>query len=178
LYAGEYYLKKFVVLALTCLVIATAFLGVVLLSQNGDSKKAPVNSNSLNKTYDVNITEFKFTSTWGTPAGVTAAIGFNITLQNLENKDLNGLSLEVKMFDANGSEIQTQTLFYGPGILGHGAQIEPFNGILHAKENRTTIGEIDSDWNTVNNAYALGPITTIASIKTGNETLDERKFTA
>ncbi len=155
-----------------------AFLGIVLLSQNGDGKKAPVNSNPLKKTFDANITEFKFTSTWGTPAGVTAAIAFNITLQNLENKDLNGLSLEVKMYDVNGSEVQTQTLFYGPGILGHGAQIEPFDGILHARENRTIIGEIDSDWNTVNNAYAIGPVTTVASIKIGSETLAEWKLTA
>ncbi len=176
-------MKKAVLLVSLSIIIIAVYGSFLLLSQSGawtaEKEDSPVNSTSperANQTYNIKIKEFKFTSTWGTPAGVTAAIGFNVTLQNLKNEDLNGLSLEVKMFDVNGSKIQAEAFFYGQGILGHGAQIEPFDGILHAGETRTIRGEIDSDWNTIINTPK--PLTTVASVRLGNETLDEWTFTA
>ncbi|XHH08465.1 MAG: hypothetical protein ACFCUE_12970 [Candidatus Bathyarchaeia archaeon] len=121
------------------------------------------------------VAEFKFTSTWGTPGGVMAAISFNITLENLEQEDLDSLSLDVKMLDANGSKIKPEALFYGPEIIGHGALFgTPFDGILHAKEVRTIRGGIISDWGTVNDSSK--PLTAVATVKIGNQTLDELRY--
>ncbi len=81
---------------------------------------------------------------------------------------MDGLLVEVKMLGANGSEIQTGTMFFGPGVIGNGAEVEPFDGTLNAGEVRTLRGLIGTDWRTLDDAMALGTITTIAEIKLGD----------
>lgn len=126
-----------------------------------------------NITNNVNILAFNFTGGWWPgPAFPMAVAGTNITLQNLETDDLNGLSLEIKMYDANLNQIQTELEFYN----NNNTQIETFDGILHTGETRTIRAAIISDWHSVNDSPR--PFTTIATIKLGNETLDEWKITA
>jgi opacity protein-like surface antigen len=131
----------------------------------------------LDKIYEgpVQITEFKLIGRWNAPGGVLAAIGFNLTIHNLENRDVNGLTVEVRVLNANGSEIQAKTMWdLGPGIY----ETDPFDvGVLHAEEVRTLTGGIWSDWNTLDNAWTLGPITAVATIKLGNAALDEAEVT-
>jgi hypothetical protein len=181
--AYDHAMNKIVVaISLTIIIVFSG--SILLFSQNINEKpqsKKPNNTNvteNTNQTVSVKIIEFKLGSGWGTPAGVTIATSFNLTLQNLENKDINGLTVEVKMLDAKGNEIQTESYFFGPGIIGQGAQIEPFDGMLHAAEVRTLRGGITSDWGTMSAAWDLGKVTTVIDVKLGNETLDEWRSTS
>ncbi len=143
-----------------------------------DANQTPSSSPSpANQTYNVEIAEFKWTSTWGAPYGVVAAIGFNITIHNLENSFVKGLTIEIRMLDINGTDLQAETMFYGPGIIGTSAYYEPFDGVLHAGEVRTLRGAICSDWDTMSDAWALGPVTTVVDVKMGEVVLDELRLT-
>ena len=144
-----------------------------------DANQTPSSSPSpANQTYNVEIAEFKWTSTWGAPYGVVAAIGFNITIHNLENSFVKGLTIEIRIFDVNGSDLRAETYFYGPGIIGSTAIFgTPFDGVLHAGEVRTLRGAICSDWDTMSDAWALGPVTTVVDVKLGEVVLDELRLT-
>jgi hypothetical protein len=162
-----------IIIAVSCSLCFLSLSGVLNAGEK-DSKIDNLPDDSK-QTYNVNISDFRFTSDWGTPSGVMAWVSFNVTLQNLGETDLSDLVLEVTMSDVNGSKIG-DAYFYGPGIIGYTAEFDPFDGLLHAGEVRTIQGVIMSDWNTVINAPR--PLTTIATVKLGNETLDEWKFTA
>lgn len=166
------------VILITCLLIITLSGSILLyLSQMHEQKTNGEGLEDLDPTYDVKITDFKWTSHWESPGGVQAAISFNITLHNSKNKDIDGLSVDVKMLNANGDELQTETMFYGQGIIGNGATIQPFDGILHGGENLTLRGGIVSDWGTMTNAWDLGSITTLVDVKLGSVVLDECNIT-
>ncbi len=177
-------MKKAVLLVSLLIIIIAVYGSFLLLSQSGaltaEIEDTQVNNNpseASNHTLNVKIAEFKFTSTLQPgPVGVMACIGFNVTLRNLENEDINGLSLEIKVLNANGSDIQARIEFYSAGVMGHDAHVEAFDGKLCAGEVRTIRGAIVSDWRTIINTPK--PLTTVASIKLGNETLDEWTFTA
>jgi hypothetical protein len=65
------------------------------------------------QTYDVKITDFKWTSNWGPgPVGVSWGGSFNVTLHNMGNMDVEGLVVEVKQL-ANNSELGSETYFDG-----------------------------------------------------------------
>jgi hypothetical protein len=93
---------------------------------------APPKPNQRTETHNVKITDFKWTSGWETPGGVQAIMLFNITIHNLETKDIDGLTVEAKML-ANSSELESATAFFGPGIIGESAEIEPI-GVFHAEK--------------------------------------------
>ncbi len=124
---------KSAILFLIIISIASGILLLLTLPREG------------NQIPDVKITEFKWTSDWETPAGVQATRQFNVTIQNSENEVVDELVVEFKMLAANGSEIQTGTMFFGPGIIGNGAEVEPFDGMLNAGEVRTLRGLIGTD---------------------------------
>jgi hypothetical protein len=66
-----------------------------------------------NPTYDVKITDFKWTGNWEKgPVGLMWGGPFNVTLHNLGNMDTEGLTVEVKLL-ANNSEIGSETYFDG-----------------------------------------------------------------
>jgi hypothetical protein len=135
---------------------------------------AKINSDNLpsgaNEVHGVEITDFNWTTGWGPgPVGVMWTIGFNITLCNSGTKDLDGLTLTLKMSDAKGNELQTEAGFYGPGVIGYSAEFGPFDGILHAKEVRTLRGYISS----VTGAWNIHPIITLAQISLNGTVLDE-----
>jgi parallel beta-helix repeat protein len=128
---------------------------------NKDNHPLMTVAEDANNALKVKIAEFKFTSGWGTPAGVMCAADFNVTIQNLGNKTVDGLALENKMLDINGNRVQPEI------------SLEHFGGVLYAGEVRTIRGEITSDIGTMSAAWALGSVTTIIDVKLGNETLDE-----
>ena len=86
------------------------------------------------QTFEVNIVDFKWRSNWG-PAGggIHWGRGFNITLQNLGNKAVEGLSVDVKLL-VNNTEILSWTGLYGPGINGYTAEYNGYDGKLNANE--------------------------------------------
>jgi len=93
-----------------------------------------------NQTYDVKITDFKWTSNWGPgPVGVLWGRSFNITLQNMGNRDVEGLSVDIKLL-ANDTEIWSETGLYGPGIIGYTAEYNGYDGKLNANETRELRG--------------------------------------
>lgn len=104
---------------------------------------------------------------WGTLVGVTAIVGFNVAIQNLENKKVDGLTLEVRMVDSNRVTYKA-VYFYDAEIVGNAAYAVTFEGVLHAGSSNNK-GEIDSDWGTVH-ANGLWPPTVVARVKLGNET--------
>ena len=87
-----------------------------------------------NQTYDVKITDFKWTSNWGSgPVGLMWGGSFNVTLHNLGNMDVEGLTVEVKLL-ANNSEIGSETYFDGYNTnvtFGlHAGAIREFDGVF------------------------------------------------
>jgi hypothetical protein len=128
--------------------------------------------NGENQTPNVKITELKLTSDWETTGGVQASKLFNITIHNYENKDIMGLTVEVKM-TANGSKLESATAFFGPGIIGNGAEIEPFDGVLYSGEVRELRGIIMTNWGEIIRANTLGTINTVADVKLDDAVLDE-----
>jgi hypothetical protein len=86
--------------------------------------------------------------------------------------DIEGLTVEVKMF-ANGSEIQTDTMFIGPGIIWESAQIESFDGLLRAGEVRELRGIVLTSLDILDRANALGARTNVAKVMLGDVVLDE-----
>jgi hypothetical protein len=93
-----------------------------------------------NQTYDVKIADFKWTSNWGSgPVGVLWGRSFNITLRNMGNRDVEGLSVDMKLL-ANNTEISATTGLYGPGIIGYTAEYNGFDGKLNASETRELRG--------------------------------------
>ncbi|MGD6809592.1 MAG: hypothetical protein ACQCN3_07835 [Candidatus Bathyarchaeia archaeon] len=126
-----------------------------------------------NLTCNIKITNFT-RSAWGTPVGVAASAGFNVTLQNLENRNIDNLTLEITVLDGNGNKIEAEIHFWGPGSIGSTAQMEPFDGILHANENRTIKGGILSDLRSV--MESPQPLTFVVDLKLGNQTVDQKTF--
>lgn len=88
-----------------------------------------------NHTYDVKITEFKWTSNWEKgPVGLMWGGPFNITLHNLGTMDVKDVKIEVKYL-ANNSEIPSETL-YEIAIDGHVEYYTNVTFSLHAGEIR------------------------------------------
>ena len=156
---------------------------LVVYSQLREINSTDTGSQTINPTqepqkYCVNITDFTWTSSqWGTPVGVSAAVEFNITIQNLNDLNITGLNVALKIFDANGGELKTDTWFYGPGVIGWGASTGPFDGVLHGNETRTLRGGVITDWGSLASAWDLGPITAVAYVTLDSGVLDELKLT-
>jgi hypothetical protein len=87
-----------------------------------------------NQTYDVKITDFEWTSNWGSgPVGLMWGGPFNVTLHNLGSMDIEGLTVKVKL-SANNSEIWSETYFDGYNTnvtFGlHAGEIREFEGVF------------------------------------------------
>lgn len=116
------------------------------------------------RTYDVKIAGFKWTSNWGPgPVGVLWGRSFNITLQNMGNREAEGLYVDIKII-ANGTELWSETGLYGPGIIGYTAKYNGYDGKLNASETRELRGGFMSSldildkahvWDGGQNAFAI-----------------------
>jgi hypothetical protein len=105
------------------------------------------------RTYDVEIADFKWTSSWGPGAGgIQWGRSFNITLQNLGNKAVEGLSVDVKLL-VNNTEIFSWTGLYGPGIIGYTAEYNGYDGKLNANEIRELRGDFMSRLDVLDEAH-------------------------
>ena len=105
------------------------------------------------RTYDVEIADFKWTSSWGSGAGgIQWGRSFNITLQNLGNKAVEGLSVDVTLL-VNNTEIFSWTGLYGPGIIGYTAEYNGYDGKLNANEIRELRGDFMSRLDVLDEAY-------------------------
>ena len=126
--------KALAVVFISIIVIAGAIW--LFLGQNQNQSENQVED----QTYEVKITDFKWRSKWG-PAGggINWGRGFNITLQNMENRNIQGLSVEVKLL-ANNTEISATTGLYGPEIIGYTAEYNGYDGKLNANETRELRG--------------------------------------
>ena len=105
------------------------------------------------RTYDVEIADFKWTSSWGSGAGgIQWGRSFNITLQNLGNKAVEGLSVDVTLL-VNNTEIFSWTGLYGPGIIGYTAEYNGYDGKLNANEIRELRGDFMSRLDVLDEAH-------------------------
>jgi hypothetical protein len=87
-----------------------------------------------NPTYNVKITDFEWTNNWGSgPVGLMWGGPFNVTLHNLGNMDIEGLTVEVKLL-ANNSEIRSETYSdgYNTNVTFelHAGEIREFEGVF------------------------------------------------
>jgi hypothetical protein len=95
-----------------------------------------------NQAYDVEITDFEWIGNWGTgPVGLMWGGGFNVTLRNSGNMDIEGLTVKVKML-VNNSEVGSETYFDGYNsnfAFGlRAGEIREFNGVF-----MTSLDEFD-----------------------------------
>ena len=156
---------------LLVLVFLTAAVIVVLLSQvNSDSLPSGDNiPDGANETHGVEIMDFKWTSGWQNPGGLEMIKLFNITIHSLETEDMEGLMVQVKLF-ANDREIQTTTEFFGPGIIGDGAEVGSFDGLLGAEEVRELRGIVSTSLDELPSSV---PVETVAKVMLGDVVFDE-----
>lgn len=84
---------------------------------------------------DIEIVDFKWTGFLGFgPVGTLYGVGFNVTLHNLGNTDIEGITIEVKEF-ANDTEIWSETWFdavdgQDPTFRLNASEIHVFDGSL------------------------------------------------
>ena len=82
---------------------------------------------------DIDIVDFKWTGFLGFgPVGTLYGVGFNVTLHNLGNTDIEGITIEVKEF-ANDTEIWSETWFdavdgQDPTFRLNASEIRVFDG--------------------------------------------------
>ena len=107
-----------------------------------------------NSIEDVRIIDFEWTSDWGPGAGgLQWGRAFNITLQNLGNSIVEGLSVDVKLL-VNDIELWSETGLYGPGIIGYTAEYpHGFDGKLNASETREMRGAFISRLDILDEAH-------------------------
>jgi hypothetical protein len=98
--------------------------------------------NLENSIKGVRILAFDWTSGWGPGAGgLQWGRAFNITLQNLGNSAVEGLSVHVKLFVNDAEVVWSETGLYGPGIIGYTAEYpHGFTGKLNGSETREIRG--------------------------------------
>jgi hypothetical protein len=103
----------------------------------------------------VRILAFDLTSGWGPGAGgLRWGRAFNITLQNLGNSAVEGLSVNVKLFVNDAEVVWSETGLYGPGIIGYTAEYpNGFDGKLNASETREIRGYFVSGLDVLDEAH-------------------------
>ena len=155
--------KALAVILIGIIVIAGATW--LILSQSENQVK--------NQTYDVKIVDFKWTSSWGSgPVGVMWGRSFNITLQNMENRGIEGLSVDIKLL-ANNTEISARTGLYGPGVIGYTAEYNGYDGKLNASETRELRGDFTTGLDKLEQAQDWGEKSFKVRVMMNDTILDE-----
>ena len=125
------------------------------------------------RTYNVEIADFNWTSNWGTGGvGLLWGRSFNVTLQNLENSDAEGLSVGVKLL-ANNTEVLGETEIYGSGIIGYTANINYYDGRLNASETRELRGYFETSLDKLDQAQDWGEKSFTVGVMMDDIILDE-----
>jgi hypothetical protein len=133
-------MRKALMAVLLISVISVA-IAIPLLLSHAQNQTSDQNGNGdLDQTESegVKIAKFEWTSGWGPGAGgLRWGRAFNITLQNLGDSAVEGLSVYVKLFVNDAEVIWSETGLYGPGIIGYTAEYpHGFDGKLNAGETR------------------------------------------
>jgi hypothetical protein len=93
--------------------VALFIISIVVVAATAWVVLSQIENQGENQTYDVKIADFKWTSNWGPrPVGVSWGGSFNVTLHNMGNMDIEGLTVEVKQL-ANNSDVRSETYFDG-----------------------------------------------------------------
>jgi hypothetical protein len=156
-------MRKALMAVLLICVISVAVAVPLLLShgqsqisdqnENDDANQTENDAANQTKSEALKITDFEWTGSGGPgPGGTSWNRNFNITLQNLGNSAVEGLSVDVKL-SVNGNELLSETGLYGPGIMGHGAQFGGYDGKLNAGETRELRGVFLSGLYTLEEAH-------------------------
>jgi hypothetical protein len=169
-------MKTAAIAILLIAVIAVGSGACLILNQNveqtpgGETENNPPNEN---QTCNVRIADFKWTSKleFG-PVFPRMGRGFNITLQNMGNMDVEGISVDIKLL-ANNTEIWSETGLYGPGIIGSTAKYNGFDGKLNASEIRELRGEFLTGLDKLEEARDWGPKTYLVTVMMNNTVSDE-----
>ena len=99
--------KALAVILISIIVIAGAIW--LFLGQTEDENQSE--DQIEEQIIDIDIVDFKWTGFLGFgPVGTLYGVGFNVTLHNLGNTDIEGITIEVKEF-ANDTEIWSETWF-------------------------------------------------------------------
>jgi hypothetical protein len=161
-------------LAFALLFSAAAGLSLVDLANADQPSPIPTNATAtptINATITksgVQIEDFHYTSWDPGPVFPLLSARFNVTIPNFTDEDIDGLTLEVKMFDANGSKMSYHTVY---GNVVYENESYPL-GRLYAKESRTITGTVISSWG----AVGVDPLTTIICVKSGDTVLAEYDY--
>jgi type II secretory pathway pseudopilin PulG len=159
-----------VIIVIVAASIATWFVHTQisdLQSQNGDLQKQIDELQDQNRALQeqlrvledsiegVRILAFEWTSGWGPGAGgLRWGRAFNITLQNLGDSAVEGLSVYVKLFVNDAEVVWSETGLYGPGIIGYTAEYpHGFDGKLNASETREIRGYFVSGLDVLDEAH-------------------------
>lgn len=130
-------------------------------------------SHTQNQSYKAKITKFEWTSNWGPgPVGVMWGRSFNITLQNIGNRNIEGLTVDIKLL-ANNTEISAETGLYGPGVIGYTAEYNGFDGKLNAGEIREIRGDFTTGLSQLDQARDWGDKTFKVRVMLDDIILDE-----
>ena len=158
-------MKRKAILALLIGVVVIAGATGVILSQTENQVE--------DQTFKVEIVDFKWTGNWGTGGvGLLWGRSFNVTLQNLENRNIEGLSVEVKLL-ANNTEISGEAEIYGPGLIGSTANINYYDGRLNASEIRELRGYFETSLDKLEQAQDWGEKSFTVRVIMDDTILDE-----
>jgi hypothetical protein len=129
--------------------------------------------------FTIEIEEFHWTSHWYIVGGaVQAGRAFNLTVHNLSSKEIGNLTVQIKIFDANNSQVEIRTFFYGPnGGFLYENNICPIGRLL-ADESHTFSGAIESDGDNILQSRVAYPLTAHVSLKMDDTVLDELEVEA
>jgi hypothetical protein len=151
-----------------------AMVAVILISVIAFAVAASlILSHPQNQSYKAKIAKFEWTSNWGPgPVGVMWGRGFNITLQNIGDRNIEGLSVDIKLL-ANNTAIFSETGLYGPGVIGYTAQYNGFDGKLNAGETREIRGGFTTGLDKLDQIRDWGDKTFKVRVMLDNIILDE-----
>jgi len=166
-------MKTAAIAILLIAVIAVGSGACLLLNQNveqapdGETENNPPNEN---QPCNVTIVDFKWTSDWHHGAAFPQwARGFNITLQNMGNMDVEGISVDIKLLANNTTEIWSETELYDSREIGY----TPFDGKLNASEIRELRGAFVSSLTDLEQARDWGEKTYLVRVMVNSTVSDE-----
>jgi hypothetical protein len=166
-------MKRNALVALLIGVVVIAGATWVILSQTENQIENQVED----QTFEVKIVDFKWTSSAGPgPVGLLWGQSFNVTLKNLENRDIDGLSVEVKLL-ANNTEIPAESGLYGPGKIGY-TEPNDYDGRLNASETRELRGYFETSLDKLEQAQDWGEKVFTVRVMMNDTILDELKLPA
>jgi hypothetical protein len=161
-------MRRSLIFSVLIVVIALAVGSCLAIVLKGDQNSNSTNGNTNRS--EVQIEDFQWPAGhWYTFGDIQIGISFNFTVHNLSGKEIDNLTVQIELFDANNSQVETSIWFEGRSTL-YTNNSYPL-GNLSEHESRTFAGSIASDLDKLSRvAY---PLTAHVSLKMGDALLDE-----